>query len=134
MPEFSSVPAAETDTGALSTAPPTLGPSQGPRVSRIAFDSDRGGSLDIYVMNIDGSDFRQVTSSSGAERGPAWSPNAEQIALYGAASENGDYDIYVMNRDGTNLRNLTDSPDVDDKYPAWSPQWQPVGVPQRRGR
>ncbi len=35
----SSVPAEPmTDTGALSTAPPTLGPSQGPRVSRIAFD------------------------------------------------------------------------------------------------
>jgi serine/threonine protein kinase len=105
------------EKAATSPTPPT--PDRGG--SQIAFDSERSGNLDIYIMNVDGSNFRQLTGSSGAERGPAWSPDGTQIAFYGAASKNGSYDIYVINTDGTGLRNLTNSPNADDKYPTWSP-------------
>lgn len=89
--------------------------------NRIAFDSRRSGNLDIYIINADGTNLQQLTGTSGAERGPAWSPDGSQIAFYGASTENGNYDIYVINTDGTNLRNLTNSPDSDDRYPTWSP-------------
>lgn len=88
---------------------------------RFAFDSRRSGSLDIYIMHLDGSNLQQVTSLPGAERGPAWSPTADQIAFYGAASENEQHDIYIINADGTHLRNITNTPTVDERYPAWSP-------------
>ncbi len=94
-------------------------PSQGG--TRIAFDSRRTGNLDIYIMNVDGSGLQQITGTSGAERGPSWSPDGRQIAFYGAASENGNFDIYTINTDGTGLFNVTNSPEVDDRYPSWSP-------------
>jgi serine/threonine protein kinase/Tol biopolymer transport system component len=110
-------------TPAVTT--PEIFTSPAPPIDRggnqIAFDSQRSGSLDIYIMNVDGSNFRQLTGSSGAERGPAWSPDASQIAFYGAAAEDANYDIFVINTDGTGLRNLTNSPTIDDKYPTWSP-------------
>lgn len=89
--------------------------------TRIAFDSRRAGTLDIYIANADGTDIQQLTGSSGAERGPAWSPDGTQIAFYGAPSENGSHDIFIIDADGKNLRNLTSSPGVDDRYPTWSP-------------
>ena len=88
---------------------------------RFAFDSRRSGNLDIYVMNLDGTGLQQLTGTSGAERGPSWSPDGTQIAFYGAASEQSTYDIFLINVDGTNLRNLTRTPAVDERYPTWSP-------------
>jgi serine/threonine protein kinase/Tol biopolymer transport system component len=89
--------------------------------TRFAFDSRRSGNLDIYVMNLDGTGLQQLTGTSGAERGPSWSPDGTQIAFYGAASEQSTYDIFLINVDGTNLRNLTRTPAVDERYPTWSP-------------
>jgi len=97
------------------------GPEQPASSQRFAFDSRRAGSLDLYIMNIDGSGLQQITYFPGAERGPAWSPDGTQIAFYGADSEQANYDIFVINIDGTGLQNLTQSPEVDDRYPAWSP-------------
>ncbi len=93
---------------------------------RLAFDSGRNGTLDIYIMNLDGTDLQQVTGMSGAERGPAWSPDGQRIAFYGASSQAGNYDIYVINVDGTGLRKLTDTPDVDERYPTWSPDGEQI--------
>lgn len=100
----------------------TPAPSQNhPSGTRIAFDSGRNGTQDIFIMNLDGTDLQQVTGMSGAERGPAWSPDGTRIAFYGASSEQGTYDIYVINVDGADMRNITNTASVDERYPTWSP-------------
>ena len=103
------------------TAPETSNAEPSRGGTRIAFDSRRMGNLDIYIMNIDGSGLQQLTGTSGAERGPSWSPDGTQIAFYGAISESGNFDIYTINTDGTGLLNLTNSPEIDERYPTWSP-------------
>jgi TolB protein len=96
--------------GSEPSGPPTA------RVATIAFDSNRDGNYEIYVMNADGSGVRQVTTGGGAD--PAWSPDGTKIAF--ESDRDGNFEIYVMNSDGSDLRRLTTSPG-DDLHPAWRP-------------
>ncbi|WP_324073750.1 MAG: amidohydrolase family protein [Erythrobacter sp.] len=56
-------------------------PRFSPDGTRIAFTSDRGGGDNIWVMNRDGSDKRQVTKEDfRLLNQPAWSPDGRYIA------------------------------------------------------
>lgn len=56
-------------------------PRFSPDGRRIAFTSDRGGGDNIWVMNVDGSDKRQVTKESfRLIYQPTWSPDGRFIA------------------------------------------------------
>ena len=49
-------------------------PSWFPDGTRIAFDSDRDGDVEIYTMRADGTDVRQPTANNAVDLNPAWSP------------------------------------------------------------
>ncbi len=56
-------------------------PRFSPDGRRVAFASDRGGGDNIWVMNLDGSDKRQVTKEDFRLLGqPTWSPDGRFIA------------------------------------------------------
>src|SRR5215510_4159681 len=94
---------------------------------RIAFVSSEYGAAgtqsDIYTMNPDGSDRKQLTFSQEYEYQPAWSPDGTKIAFARHIVDgNGGYgyiEIFVMNADGSDQRRLTQS--KYDRYPTWSP-------------
>ncbi len=92
-----------------------------PDGSEIVFSSDRGGSYDLFVMNADGSNLRQLTrTGTQDEVAPVWSPDGNSLACLCGPVDAIPYDICVMNADGSGLINLTpDDPDVDDVV--WSP-------------
>ena len=54
-------------------------PRWSPDGIRIAFQSDRGGSTEIWTVNPDGSQFEQV-SYTGDSIYPIWSPDGSQLA------------------------------------------------------
>ena len=83
----------------------------------IAFISDRGGNLDIYLMNADGSGVMQLTHDPSNDTHPDWSPDGTRIAFTSLRDGNGE--IYVI-ADGSNAARLTDNPAFDG-LPAWSP-------------
>jgi Tol biopolymer transport system component len=87
---------------------------------KIAFNSNRDGNYEIYVMNADGSDLTRVTDHPAADMSPAWSPNGQQIAFESERDSN--WEVYIMNADGSNLRRLTDHPAID-----WCPSWSSDG-------
>ncbi|HEY0044772.1 MAG TPA: amidohydrolase family protein [Allosphingosinicella sp.] len=56
-------------------------PRFSPDGKRIAFTSDRGGGNNIWIMNADGSDKRQLTKETfNLLNNPAWSPDGRFIA------------------------------------------------------
>ena len=63
----------------------------------------------IYVMNADGTDNRQLTTSADSESEPAWLQTANGSVL--AFMTNGQ--IWTMNADGSNRKQLTKGDDIE---------------------
>ncbi len=57
------------------------GPTWSPDGEQIAFVSDRDGDLDIYTMDPDGQNVRQLTDMNSNDVAPDWSPDGTQIAF-----------------------------------------------------
>jgi Tol biopolymer transport system component len=110
-------------------------PAWSPDGSRIVFESDRDGNYDIFVMNADGSQIRQLTrnpfgrveeffAKSPGDISPAWSPDGNQIVFSSGRDDAmwsfDAFNIYVMNADGSNVKNLTNFNNIAN-WPAWSP-------------
>jgi TolB protein len=101
-------------------------PAWSPDGRRIAFASRRGGTLDIYVMNADGTATRRLTSTKEHDGHPTWSPDGKRIAF-----ERDDKDLYVMQADGSGARRLTGL-EASESQPAWSPDGRWIAFVRRQ--
>jgi len=54
-------------------------PKVSPDGTKIAFLSNDDGTYELYVMNVDGSGLRRLTSNSLQEGAPAWSPDGRLV-------------------------------------------------------
>ncbi len=99
------------------TSSDDIDPTWSPDGSMIAFASSRAGKRQLFVMNADGSNIRQVTDLKDMGGRSSWSPDGTRLAFY--AGPAGDHNIYVINVDGTNLVQLTNG--GDNLGPSWSP-------------
>ena len=98
---------------------------QAPRTAKIAFTSFRGGNDDIYLMDADGKNQRNLTNHPGFDYSPAWSPDGRRIAFYSQRPEGSG--LYVMDADGKNQRYLT--PAGQHNPPAeWSPDGNKIAL------
>ena len=59
--------------GGGSTTETTTTTALGDSVARIAFDSDRDGNFEVYVMDADGSNQTRLTNNPALDAYPAWS-------------------------------------------------------------
>ena len=98
--------------------------------AQIAFVSNRSGNWDIYVMDIDGQNPRNLTKNRHNDWHPSWSPDGQSIVF--ASNRDGNLDIYVTNADGNNQRNLTKNRH-DDSSLSWSPDSKRVVFSSDRG-
>lgn len=92
----------------------------------IVFRSSRTGTSQIYRMNPDSTQLRQLTEEPQYASHPAWSPDGQQITFMSLRDPLWRGEIYVMNADGTNPINLTQSLDREDGSPSWSPDGKQI--------
>ena len=85
---------------------------------RIAFASWRDRNIEIYVMDADGGNPRNLTNHPFKDWEPSWSPDGRRIVFVSDTEVDGNPDIFVMDADGSNPKNLANHPE-DDLTPAW---------------
>ena len=82
----------------------------------------RPTSLEIFVMNADGSSLRQVTALGGANFAPYFTPDGARI-IFASNHHNPrgrDFELYLVNTDGSGLERVTWNPTFDG-FPMFSP-------------
>jgi TolB protein len=83
-----------------------------------------GSDLEIYVMNSDGTDVRQLTSVAANNGDPVWSSDGTRIS-FGSDREGGSkLNVFAMNADGSQLDQLTH---FDVPYEAGDANWSSDG-------
>ena len=93
-------------------------PLWSPSGDRILFTKRHLAKTEIYVMGVDGSQPRRLTTTpTGDSTDPAWSPDGKRIVYSSGVRINTQ--IYVMNADGSGARRLTS--EGKNGVPAWSP-------------
>jgi len=82
----------------------------------------RPNRMELFVMNADGSDQRQITRLGGANFGPSWAPGGRRI-VFSSNHKNPrsrNFDLYLVNLDGTGLEQVTTHGEFDG-FPMFSP-------------
>lgn len=82
----------------------------------------RPGRVELWVMDADGSNKRQITNNGAANFAPFFHPNGRQIIFSSNLHNPGgrDFDLYLINVDGTGLERITYY-DGFDGFPMFSP-------------
>ncbi|NMC13263.1 MAG: hypothetical protein GYA34_10325, partial [Chloroflexi bacterium] len=92
----------------------------------IAFVSDRSGTFQIWVMDSEGKNLRQVTDMPEGACQPDWSPDGMQLIFISPCSGNQETyrgsGLFVINYDGSGLLPLSTIPGGD-----YDPDWSPDG-------
>lgn len=82
----------------------------------------RPTTLEIWVMNADGSNKRQITRNGKANFAPYFFPDGKRIIFASNMDDpkGRNFDLYVINVDGSGLKRITDN-DTFDGFPMFSP-------------
>ncbi len=130
VPTETSLPVEETSVPVIAetTSSPTPGtpvPGIGGS-SQIAFVSERTGNFQIWIMNSDGSNQKQISGMTSGACQPVWSPDGAKIAFISPCNGKKEIypgaQIYIMDSDGKNTNPLPIPLNrAGDFSPAWSP-------------
>jgi Tol biopolymer transport system component len=97
-----------------------------PDGKRVAYSSNRGKSLDLFSIGVDGLDERRLTTNPGKDDAPAYTPDGRWV--YFLSDRSGNWDIWRIPAEGggpndSKAERITDD-DRDDALPRVSPDGQ----------
>ena len=112
----SQVPASDAGLVVISAAGSNEGPRLSPNGRKLAFMSNRGGSMEIWISDPDGSYPLKLTNLDGCGS-PQWSPDSRSIAF--DSVHGGRPGVYVVNLDGGEPRVVAEG-GSQNMVPSWS--------------
>ena len=86
------------------------------------FERDPAFMNDIYIMNADGTNVKQLTTTKGYDGGPFFSPDGKRICWRRFSEDGAMAEIMSMNIDGTDQKQLTRLGAM-----SWAPYYHPSG-------
>lgn len=90
--------------------------------SEIVYASNENGSMNLFLMNADGSNARQVTHTTASYNGgPFLSPDGSKILFRSDRDQKDLLQIFTIDREGNEVQ-LTHNQAVN-----WAPYWHPNG-------
>ncbi|CAN5810234.1 hypothetical protein BH23GEM7_BH23GEM7_11070 [soil metagenome] len=94
----------------------------------------RPGLVELWVMDADGSNKRQITRNGAANFAPFFHPNGRQVIFSSNLHNPGgrDFDLYLIDLDGSGLQRITHDPDFDG-FPMFSPDGTKLVFASNRG-
>jgi TolB protein len=104
-----------TSTAAIDTSP-----AFSPDGQQVVFESDRGGSQQLYLMAASGGEAKRISFGEGSYAQPTWSPRGDFIAF--TKRKAGGFAIGIMKADGSGERLLTEG--FHNESPSWAPNGQ----------
>lgn len=111
-----------------------------PKGDKIVFTSDRSGDLELWTMDIDGTNLRQITKGLGYDGGAFFSPDGKFLVFRASRPKTGqeiekytrlfkeglvapsEMEIYICRADGSELRQVTQLGKAN-----WAPFFHPSG-------
>lgn len=106
-------------------------PNWSPDSKKIIFSMGRYPQRDMFIMNNDGKDVKQLTSTDSSEEYPTFSPDGKKI-LY-CSNKNGYWELFIVDANGSNEQplNIISSAKADQgpSRPNWSPDGKQIIYP-----
>jgi Tol biopolymer transport system component len=99
---------------------------QGGGTGEIAFASNRSGTTQIWIANMDGTNLRQITDTMEGACQPAWSPDGQRLVFISPCESNHESypgaGLFVINVDGSESDPVPLTNTLGGDYdPTWSP-------------
>ena len=103
-------------------------PTFSPNSETIAYVSDRTGDFEIFIQQVSGGTFRNITENKADDVQPCYSPDGQQIAFVSSRSSSSSLlyegydlplmggDIWVMSALGGNAKRIAER----GNFPSWS--------------
>src|SRR6185503_1348929 len=92
-----------------------------PSASKVPVGYQRPLHMELFLMNADGANQRQITSNGAANFCPYFTPDGKHILFASNVNAKGfDFDLWLVGKDGQNLERVTAAPGFDG-FPVFSP-------------
>ena len=97
------------------------GSTLSPDGSNIAYISNASGRLNLWVMNADGTDAKQLLQSNDRQAAPAFTHDGKEIVYMQDKGGDELYDLYSVPAAGGEPRNITNTDHTSEVGPHFSP-------------
>jgi len=108
------------DTRFLTGGSLNLGAKWSPDGRLVAVSLERGGNVDIYLLDTSGKIVRRLTNDTAIDVSPTWSPGGDRLAF--VSNRSGSPQIYILELASGKAQRLTYSGGYNT-----SPTWSPAG-------